>query len=126
MGNEAIHVLAVDDDQIILRSIARQLRSAGFELDIESNPENAMPRIRVTHYDVVLCDIKMKPLNGLEVLDLIRAEFPDLPVIIVSAFVDDQTVESARKLGCKEFLFKPVKKALLIEAVIRAADGSVS
>lgn len=121
MGNETIRILAIDDDQIILRSIARQLRSAGFELDIESDPENAMPRIRETHYDVVLCDIKMKPLNGLEVLDLIRAEFPDLPVIIVSAFVDDQTVESARKLGCREFLFKPVKKTLLIEAIIRAA-----
>jgi len=124
MNSEARRVLAVDDDQVILQSISRQLRDSGVQLDLESDPANALPRLRSTSYDLVLCDIKMKPLNGLEVLAAIRAEYPRVPVIVVSAFVDDQTVEAARELGCDDFLFKPVRKQRLIEAMEKAMSRS--
>jgi len=120
-ANRAVgaRVLAIDDDRMILDSIARQLRTSEITLDVESDPSKVISRLGEADYELVLCDIKMQPMNGLEVLEEIRKYRPDLPVIIVSAFVDDATVEAAKSLGCSEFLFKPVRRRTLIEAVER-------
>ena len=125
MSDDRKNILIIDDDDVILQSIARQLRDENLRLYLESDPFAAMARIEAESFALVLCDIKMKPKNGLEVLQDIKALQPDLPVIIVSAFVDDETVEAAQKLGCAEFLFKPVRKRLLIAAIDRATRDSV-
>jgi CheY-like chemotaxis protein len=115
----ACTILVIDDDRIILESIGRQLRNEPMEIDFESDPEHGLERIGANSYDLVLCDIKMKPINGIEVLRRIKAAHDRLPVIIVSAFVDDQLFEEAKRIGCSDFLIKPVRKGTLVEAIWR-------
>lgn len=110
-------VLVLDDDAVILRSIQRQLRGRDFDLHLESDPDVAMSLLSDESFDLVLCDIKMKPRNGLDVLRDIKTDHPALPVIMISAFVDDQMIDTARSLGCAEFLFKPVRKRVLNETI---------
>lgn len=120
MGLKDIAVLAIDDDEVILRSIERQLRNENVRLDLESDPLSGLERISRQEYDLVLCDIKMKPISGIEVLRRLKEHKPDLPVIILSAFIDDQLFEAARRLGSDDFLIKPVRRDVLISAISAA------
>ncbi len=117
---EGKRLLVIDDDERIQQSIARQLKAiSGLSIVFEGNPLEGLRRLGRESYDLVLCDIKMKPVSGLEILAKIRSRHPLLPVVILTGFVDDQTIESAQRIGCTEFLFKPVRKEQLVDAVSR-------
>jgi CheY-like chemotaxis protein len=130
-GGRARRLLVVDDDLGVQRSIGRQLKGASdpeagrLELSFETDPEKALALLAEEDWDLVLCDIKMKPLSGLEVLARIRAGRPSLPVIMLTGFVDDQIIERAEALGCSDFLIKPVRKEQLLASIFRvlAAAG---
>ncbi len=116
----ARRLLVIDDDVLIRQSIRRQLKDIpGLDIDFEHDPLEGLRRLGVTRYDLVMCDIKMKPMNGLEVLSKVKRLYPALPVIILTGFVDDQMIESAQRLGCSDFLIKPVRKNDLIDAIVR-------
>lgn len=113
-------LLIIDDDKAVLNSIVRQLsRLENAELIPESNPLNALSLIESKKIDLVVCDIKMEPINGLEVLKRIKEAHPDLPVIIATGFVDDKVMEKAVTLGCNTFFIKPVRRKELIDAVLK-------
>jgi CheY-like chemotaxis protein len=123
-------LLVIDDDPAVQKSIGRQLHSAArgivaapLAVSFETNPEKALQRIAAGDWDLVLCDIKMKPLSGIEVLARIMASRPSLPVIILTGFVDDQIIERAQALGCRDFLIKPVRKEQLLAAISRVLDA---
>lgn len=124
MSDDEKRLMVIDDDTVILESIRRQLRDEFLRIDFEANPEAALTRLKHDTYDLVLCDIKMKPINGIEVLRRIKSDYAELPVIIVSAFVDDQLFDQARELGCEDFLIKPVPRITLRSAVARALGRS--
>ncbi|MAG13364.1 MAG: hypothetical protein CMN78_02080 [Spirochaetales bacterium] len=119
MADPRKNVLVIDDDAMILSSISRQLRNEPLQLELEANPLEGIEKLTQKDYDLVLCDIKMKPISGLEVLSEIKDRHPNTPVIIISAFVDDQLLETAQKLGCSAFLIKPVQRHALVEAIRR-------
>ena len=107
VNERVISVLAIDDDEVILQSIGLQLRKENMSLDTESDPIAGLNRTMEKKYDLVLCDIKMKPISGIEVLRRLKERDPALPVIILSAFIDDQLFDDARRLGSNDFLIKP-------------------
>jgi DNA-binding NtrC family response regulator len=115
-----ISILAIDDDEVILQSISRQLRNENVTLDLEQNPITGLERAAEKRYDLVLCDIKMKPINGIEVLRQLKERDPGLPVVILSAFIDDQLFEEAKRLGSYDFLIKPVRRHKLTSTIFRA------
>jgi CheY-like chemotaxis protein len=113
-------LLVIDDDKAIQQSIRRQLKSASFlAVDFETDPLEGLRRIETVGYDLVMCDIKMTPIGGLEVLARIKDAHPKLPVIILTGFVDDQIIERAQALGCSDFLIKPVRRSQLLESIMR-------
>ena len=120
MDDTQKHLLVIDDDIVILNSIKRQLRGEPLRIDFDHDPESGLSRLDREKYDLVLCDIKMKPIDGLEVLRAIKLHHREIPVIIVSAFVDDQLFDEARSIGCEDFLIKPVPRKALKEAVSKA------
>ncbi len=111
-------ILVIDDDTSVRDSIKRQLTGRlSLDIDYEGDPVVGLDRLATQPYDLVLCDIKMTPIDGLEVLARIRAAHPLLPVVILTGFVDDQIVERAHELGCAEFLIKPVRRTELIGTI---------
>ena len=118
-------MLVIDDDPAILESIKRQLKNQKrLALDFESNPLEGLRRLDAETYDLVLCDIKMTPIDGLEVLTRIKSGHPLIPVIMLSGFVDDQVIESAQAIGSSAFLIKPIRKADLIESIVQVLATS--
>jgi DNA-binding NtrC family response regulator len=115
-------ILIIDDDKLILKSIEKQLKNENFILETEDNPIIGLEKINNNSYDLVLCDIKMKSLTGFQVLEDIKINHPKIPVIILTGYVDDKMIEEAINLGCKDFLFKPLRKKILIERINKALE----
>jgi len=112
-------ILVIDDDVMILSSINRQLKGEGLNLDLEENPVSALEKLNSKKYDLVICDMRMKPITGDEVLKKIKSDYPGLPVIVLTGYVDDKVMENVKKIGCDEFIIKPVRKKDLINIIHR-------
>jgi two-component system response regulator HydG len=112
-------ILVIDDDRNVLSSIQRQLRKQDFKVELENDPLNAIKKLNRKKYDLVLCDVKMKPISGLEVLKKIKTSHPDTPVIILTGYVDDTIRNTAESMGSDDFLIKPIRRQDLISSINR-------
>ena len=113
-------ILIVDDEDIVRYSFRKIFREPGFEIIEASNGLDALSVIKKESPDLVLMDIEMPGLNGLEAIQRIKAMNPQLPVIIMTAFGTSERVIAAMKYGAFEYLEKPFDVARL-KAVISEA-----
>jgi two-component system, NtrC family, response regulator HydG len=118
MQDQLIHILVVDDDQQVLHSIERQLRKEKeYVIDIIDNPAIVLQKLKEKAYDLVLCDIRMKPMSGLDVVKDIHLLDPLLPVIFLTGYVDDEIMIEAQAIGSNDFLMKPIRRHDLIYSI---------
>jgi CheY-like chemotaxis protein len=113
------HILVTDDNSINLSAMTSQLKNAGLTVDIAKNGLEAVIACRETHYDLVLMDIQMPEMDGLEATRLIMLEHQDKsPIIIaVSAHVMGEYVDQAYAAGMADYLCKPIKEKELLSKV---------
>ncbi|MBN2545484.1 MAG: response regulator [Spirochaetes bacterium] len=117
MNNLFKSILVIDDDQLILKSIKKQLKDENFDVDFIDDPLEGMKMIDNKKYDLILSDIKMKPILGIEVLEKVKKRYPHLPIIIITGYVDDKLMKKAKELGCNDYLIKPIRKNDLINSL---------
>ena len=101
-------VLVVDDDATIRVALRDALTSAGFEVGLAESAREALAIIAHSHPDVVVSDVRMPDVSGLELLRLLRERSPDIAIVLMTAFDDMPTVVEAMKHGAVEFLVKPL------------------
>ena len=97
------HVLVVEDDQLTRRTLGRLLKSVGYDTSTAADGHVALQLIREKRPDLIVLDMRMPHLNGLEVLQRLDQS---IPVIVVSAESDPHTLERAQQLGARKFLVK--------------------
>lgn len=114
-------VLVVDDDDTI-RDTLYELLSENYMCQTAETAEKAFARLEADPYDVVLTDISMPGLSGLELLGHIRQKFPDTPVIIISGIGDQEHAQGLIKLGAFDFLMKPFSLEVVEKSVQRAVE----
>jgi DNA-binding NtrC family response regulator len=118
-------VLVIDDDAD-MRELARDmLKDRGHQVATAGSGEEALKRLAEEDYAVVLTDLRMKGMQGLELLAQIKRGYPDINVILMTAFGSVETAVEAMKHGASDYLTKPVKKDELVrvvERVIREAS----
>lgn len=114
-------VLIVDDDDAI-RDTLYELLSEQFICLTAETAEKAFARLEADSYDVVLTDISMPGLSGLELLGHIRQKYPETPVIIISGISDQEHAQGLIKLGAFDFLLKPFSLEVVERSVQRAID----
>jgi two-component system, NarL family, invasion response regulator UvrY len=120
-----IRVLICDDHQIVRQGIKQILADAAdiaLAGEAASGPE-AVALVRAGGIDVVLMDIAMPQRDGLEALKQLRAEFPKLPVLMLSTYPDRQYAVRSLKLGASGYLNKSADSEQMIEAIRRVAGG---
>ncbi|MBI2166683.1 MAG: response regulator [Candidatus Omnitrophica bacterium] len=105
-------VLAIDDDFLIRESLKNLLERNGFEAVVVASGEEALELLSKDAFDLILTDVRMPRMNGLETLKAIRnlrSQFgkPPLPEIILTAYEDPQVIQEAKALGVREFILKP-------------------
>lgn len=113
-------ILIVDDDLFILESALRVLKEKKYSVTACSDPRDADAAMKENEFDLVLTDIKMPHMSGLDLLDNIRNAYPHLPVILMTAYADlDMAVEAIKK-GAFDFIIKPYHPEYLLHAVEKA------
>lgn len=107
MTTGKIKVLVVDDEETVRVLFQRVLQGAGYDAIIAANGKEALSVIADGNIDVVLLDIKMPGLSGINVLGKISTDWPALCVIMITAVADVQTAVEAMKLGAYDYITKP-------------------
>lgn len=114
-------VLVVDDDEAIRDSLY-ELLSEKYLCQTAETAEKALARLEVESYDVVLTDLSMPGLSGLELLGHIRQKYPNTPVIIISGISDQEHAQGLIKLGAFDYLLKPFRLDVVEKSVKRAVE----
>ncbi|HKR60619.1 MAG TPA: response regulator [Pyrinomonadaceae bacterium] len=114
-------ILVVDDDETI-RDTLYELLSEEHDCQTAQTAEQALARLEVEEYDLVLTDISMPGLSGLELLGQVRQKYPNTPVIIVSGIADQEHAQGLLRLGAFEYMLKPFRLEVLEKSVKRALD----
>lgn len=110
-------VLIVDDAAFMRMRLAKILTGNGYEVIEAANGAEAVAAYEKYRPDVVLMDITMPEMDGLEALRAIKAKFPDAKVIMCSALGQESTVIESIKSGAKDFIVKPFQPEVVLGAV---------
>lgn len=113
-ASEPIRLLLVDDDAGIRRAFTRTFTRAGFAVTTACDGANAMTLIAEREFDVILSDITMPAMNGMQMLALVRSRNPDMPVILMTAGPSLETAVAAVEGGAFRYVFKPTENDALV------------
>ncbi|MEK6566289.1 MAG: sigma-54 dependent transcriptional regulator [Bacteroidota bacterium] len=113
-------ILVVDDEQSVRNSLKMILEYERFEVEFAENGETALKKLITASVDVVLLDVKMAGMDGIEVLQRIREKKAHLPVIMISGHGTIETAVEATKLGAYDFLPKPLDRDKLLVTIRNA------
>ncbi len=103
-------ILLVDDDQILLELGSTALSRAGFHVDVATDGQNALDLLSHLDHDLVMTDLRMPRMDGLELIKRIRSNVAteNLPVIVITGLDSDHTLDSAYSAGATSFIAKPI------------------
>ena len=117
---EKIKILLVDDEQEFVETLSERIRMREHDSDVALNGEQALKKMDDDLPDVVVLDLKMPGMDGMEVLKRIRKAYPKVQVIMLTGHGSEKDEEEARKLGAFEYLQKPVEIDTLMKKVKKA------
>jgi two-component system response regulator PilR (NtrC family) len=115
------NILVVDDDDVI-RDTLCELLSGEYACQTADTAEQALTKLQAQPFDVVLTDISMPGLTGMELLSRVRRLYPDTPVIIISGLADEEQAQSLIELGAFDYLLKPFRLEVVENSVRRAVE----
>lgn len=115
-------VLVVDDERNIRLTISRSLEDLQLEVETAVNGEEALAKLEEKEYALILLDLKMPGMNGMEVLRLVEKNRPEIPIIIISAHGTIDSAVEAMKLGAVDFLQKPFAPQEIRDLVSKVLD----
>ncbi len=115
-------ILVVDDEPNVVKSCARMLELEGFEVQGATSGTEAIALYKGDHFDLVLVDLKMPGMGGLQVLTALKEYNPDVTVVIFTAYSTKENILDALRLGAREFLEKPLDAKYLVSTVHRILE----
>ncbi|MDD8012060.1 MAG: sigma-54 dependent transcriptional regulator [Acidobacteriota bacterium] len=107
MLQKTVSILVVDDDRSLRNMLSFVLSKEGFQVVEAENGLDALKKLKGAKFDLVVSDIRMPDLNGIELLKRIKTHDPDLPVIMITAYAATHDAIEAMKLGAEDYIMKP-------------------
>ncbi len=120
MGN----ILLVDDEELVLKSIEKLLRKAGHEVVAVKTGREAIEKVEEGHFDLIVTDIRMPNLNGIEMIREIRKALKakgrkPVPEVCITGYADNELNQRAAALGVVDYLYKPFDLGEFLNCVNR-------
>ena len=119
-------ILIVDDEESIRKALRLTLKKSGYDvaeaddggtgIDVIGSDDNPLM------VDVIICDLRMPKINGLEAIAFFRRQYPSVPVIVLTGYPDIELAADLFKKGVVDYIVKPVDKDTLIAAIEKAMD----
>jgi DNA-binding NtrC family response regulator len=116
------NILIIDDEKAIRKTLTEILSYEGYKIDEAGDGEEGLRRYREKEYDVILCDIKMPKMDGIEFLEKIKEANPDIPIIMISGHGTIETAVEAVKKGAYDYIAKPPDLNRLLITIRNAMD----
>lgn len=116
------NILIIDDEKAIRKTLSEILSYEGYKIEEAGDGEEGLKKFKEKTFDVVLCDIKMPKLDGIEFLDKAREANPDVPVIMISGHGTIETAVEAVKKGAYDYIAKPPDLNRLLITIRNATD----
>ncbi len=110
-------VLLVDDEIDFTKVLSQRLEARGLDVDIAENGVRALEMVQQDNYDIILLDLRMPEMDGLETLKRLREERPDLHVVLLTGQGDLKSGVEAMKLGATDFMEKPADIKEIMEKI---------
>jgi len=115
-------ILLVEDDDVFLRPLHRTLELAGYDVLPVPSAEEALDALKVEDVDVILTDKRLPGLDGVELVRRVKADHPDLAVVVMTAYGTIESAVEAMRLGAEDYLVKPFEVAELLLVIRRAIE----
>lgn len=113
-------IIVVDDEQIMRDLVQRILAKAGYEVETLDCGEALLERLAAGDVDIVISDVNMPGMSGFELLKQIKAQYPQVAVIMMTGYADTFTIKDALMFGADEYITKPFKHYEVTVVVERA------
>src|SRR3990172_582787 len=126
-----VNILVIDDEAVIRDGCTKILKKEGWNVDTVENGRDGIELIKNKFFDILLLDLMMPGINGMEVLQEIKSQSPSIYTIVITGYATIETAVEAMKIGAFDYIAKPftpdqlrlvVKKALSNKALIREAE----
>ena len=122
---ENIHsVMILDDEPIVCERLRSTLEKLSLDLETFTDPNEALKRFSEKKVDVLITDLKMKEIDGIEILKLVKKVSPETKVIIITGFATVEKAKEALKIGAYDFIAKPFRLSQLRDLVVNALGSS--
>ncbi len=104
-----MRILVVDDDAIVMKSCRRILEAEGFEVTTVPSADEALEKIKIYDFDLLLMDVKMPKHDGIFLMREIKKNWPEIPIVVMSGYPTPETIADVLQLGATQFIPKPFK-----------------
>ena len=115
-------VLIVDDEPVARKSLSDILRLEGYSVSSAPNGQAAVEHVRTQHVDLMIVDLRMPGMDGLEVVQVVNQLAPDIEIILLTAFASTETAIQALRLRIHDYLQKPASPAQIVASVKKGLD----
>lgn len=113
-------ILILDDEPIVSKRLKPSLERKGYDVETYTESPAALQRIRERDFDIVITDLKMEGLSGMEILSEVKKRSPETEVIVITGFATMETAKESFQKGVMDFLAKPFKLGEILEVIQRA------
>ena len=108
----AKRILVIDDEALVIESLKKLLKKKGYDVSIAKNGLEAMQRIEEGGFDLIVSDIRMPDMNGIEIIKKIREYLKQngkgsVPEILITGYASKENLEEAKKLNVADYIYKP-------------------
>ncbi len=121
MSPEKLRIMVLDDEPIVCKRLKPALEKLGYEVDAFTQSPEAMHQIQGIGYDIIITDLKMKEIDGMQVLSEAKKRQAGTEVIVITGFATMETAKQSLQMGVFDFIAKPFKLSEIQEVVNRAA-----
>lgn len=118
-------MMVIDDDQVIRKGLKRILEQAGYEIEDFASGHLAIEELQRQSFDLVITDLKMPGMSGLDVLKAINVLQPEVPIVLITGYATVETAVEAMKHGAVDFIPKPFTPKDLVEKINLALEKKV-
>jgi DNA-binding NtrC family response regulator len=120
MNMNKLRIMVLDDEPIVCKRLKPALEKQGYEVDTFTQSSEAMEQIKQVEYDIIITDLKMKGINGMQLLGEAKRLWPKTEVIVITGFATMETAKESFHHGVFDFIAKPFKLSEIQEVVSRA------
>lgn len=124
-----IRILIVDDEEELASTLAERLELRDFEVEVATGGSDALKLVRQRDFNVLIADVKMPGIGGLDLMAAVRRENPEVPVILFTGHGSVAEADRGKRAGAFDYVMKPVDIEALVEKIRNAAarkEGGVS